>query len=357
MWIEPVVLEGTYVRLEPLAPRHLEPLWEVGSDPSIWRHMPFQPTHLDAFRDLLRRSEEAAAAGTGLAFAQIEKASGRPVGSTGYWNADEAHGRVEIGFTWLAPEVQRSPLNREAKLLLLTHAFERLGAIRVEFKTDALNEKSRLALARIGAVEEGTLRHHMKMPGGRLRDSVYFSILAPHWSATKARLLAMVAGADLPHATRIVTHATDLEAPPEAVFHALVTPSAIRSWWGAARAVVVRRTGGRWAAAWGPDEDAPDHVTTARIVEHRPPHHLVLGDYEVVARSGPQPFRAEFTVTFQISAIEAGSRLSVRQDGFPLDPVADDAIAGCEAGWRATLEALGRFLADGRPSERRGSAV
>lgn len=350
MWIERVVLEGTYVRLEPLAARHVEPLWKVGSDPAIWRHMPFQPTHLDAFRGLLRHSEEAAAAGTGLAFAQVDRASGRPVGSTGYWNADPAHSRVEIGFTWLAPDVQRSPLNREAKLLLLTHAFETLGAIRVEFKTDALNEKSRLALARIGAVEEGTLRHHMKMPGGRLRDSVYFSILAPQWPATKVRLEAMVAGADLPHSNRLVRHEADLRVPPEAAFAALVTPGAIRAWWGAARAVVVPRVGGTWAAAWGADEDAPDIVTTARIAEYRPPHRLVLSDYEVIAKTGPQPFRAAFTVTFQIAALGAGSRLTVTQDGFPFDPVADAFLAGCEAGWRASLEAFSRFVESGAPA-------
>jgi len=350
MWIEGVVLEGTHVRLEPLAARHVEPLWKVGSDPSIWRHMPFQPTHLDAFRGLLRYSEEAAAAGTGLAFAQVDRASGRPVGSTGYWNADPAHGRVEIGFTWLAPDVQRSPLNREAKLLLLTHAFETLQAIRVEFKTDALNEKSRLALARIGAVEEGTLRHHMKMPGGRLRDSVYFSILAPQWPATKARLQAMVAGADLPHTSRQVRHEAGLRVPPEAAFAALVTAGAIRAWWGAARAVVVPRVGGTWAAAWGADEDAPDFVTTARIAEYRPPHRLVLADYEVVAKTGPQPFRATFTVTFQIAASEAGSRLTVTQDGFPFDPVADAFLAGCEAGWRDSVAALGRFVESGAPA-------
>jgi RimJ/RimL family protein N-acetyltransferase len=129
-------------------------------------------------------------AGLALPFAIVEKATGTLVGSTRFANIDHANRRLEIGWTWVARAWQRTAVNTEAKLLLLTHAFETLGAIRVEFKTDATNATSRAALARIGATEEGILRHHMIAPGGRLRDSVYFSVLLPEWPSVKARLEA-----------------------------------------------------------------------------------------------------------------------------------------------------------------------
>jgi RimJ/RimL family protein N-acetyltransferase len=131
------------------------------------------------------------ARGTVLPFATIDRASGRIVGSTSYLAIEPAHRRLEIGATWITPTSQRSPVNTEAKLLQLTHCFEVLGCNRVEFKTDARNARSRRALARIGATEEGTFRAHMVMPDGALRDSVWFSVIAPEWPAVKQRLEGM----------------------------------------------------------------------------------------------------------------------------------------------------------------------
>ena len=129
--------------------------------------------------------------GSILPFTTIERASGRIVGSTSYLAIEPAHKRLEIGGTWITPSRHRSPVNTEAKLLQLTHCFEGLGCNRVEFKTDARNGQSRAALARIGAQEEGTFRAHMVMPDGALRDSVYFSVIAPEWPEVKRRLLRM----------------------------------------------------------------------------------------------------------------------------------------------------------------------
>jgi RimJ/RimL family protein N-acetyltransferase len=129
---------------------------------------------------------------TALPFAIIEKKSGTVVGSTRFANIDHANRRAEIGWTWIARPWQRSAINTEAKLLLLTHAFERMECIRVEFKTDSINEQSRNALLRIGAREEGILRNHMITPTGRVRHSVYYSIVADEWPAVKQKLSVMV---------------------------------------------------------------------------------------------------------------------------------------------------------------------
>jgi RimJ/RimL family protein N-acetyltransferase len=130
--------------------------------------------------------------GVSLPFALIEKATGRAIGSTRYGNIDRTHHRVEIGWTWVARDWQRSVVNTEAKYLLLRHAFETLGCIRVELKTDSLNERSRAAILRIGAREEGILRNHMITACGRIRHSVYFSIVDSEWPAVKARLESMM---------------------------------------------------------------------------------------------------------------------------------------------------------------------
>jgi RimJ/RimL family protein N-acetyltransferase len=126
--------------------------------------------------------------GVSLPFALIEKTSGRAIGSTRYGNIDRAHHRVEIGWTWVAPPWQRTGVNTEAKYLLLRHAFETLGCIRVELKTDSLNERSRNAILRIGAREEGTFRNHMITSSGRIRHTVYFSILDSEWLGVKSGL-------------------------------------------------------------------------------------------------------------------------------------------------------------------------
>ncbi|HSB79179.1 MAG TPA: GNAT family protein, partial [Candidatus Methylomirabilis sp.] len=136
---------------------------------------------------------KAQAAGTVLPFATIEKVSGKVVGSSRYANVDSTNRRLEIGWTWVAPPWQRSVVNTEAKYLMLRHAFEALGCIRVEFKTDSLNERSRQALLRIGAKEEGIFRNHMITPSGRIRHSVYFSIIDSEWPEVKGRLEAKIA--------------------------------------------------------------------------------------------------------------------------------------------------------------------
>lgn len=195
---DPRPLEGQHVRLEPLEARHIPGLIEVGAPgpetaESIFRWMPevFRTAEaLEASLQTLLREREA---GKSLPFATIECATNRPVGSTRFMAIDTAHRRVEIGGTWIAPAWQRTAINTEAKLLMLSHAFEVLGCIRVEFKTDAFNTRSRAAIARLSAVEEGTFRNHMIVDGGRLRDSVYFSITPPEWPEIKARLQSRLA--------------------------------------------------------------------------------------------------------------------------------------------------------------------
>jgi RimJ/RimL family protein N-acetyltransferase len=181
--LEPVVLEGEYVRLVPLEPAHVDALWAVAQDPEIWRFMPLRVTSRD---ELAFMVEYVRAVGQG--FATVLRASGAPIGSTAFLAADPGNRRVEIGATWVTPAHQRSPVNTEAKLLQLTHAFEVLECARVELKTDARNERSRAAIGRLGASEEGTLRKHMLMPDGVWRDTVYFSILDTEWPDVKRRL-------------------------------------------------------------------------------------------------------------------------------------------------------------------------
>lgn len=188
MKLEPVTLEGRGVRLEPLAASHHAALCEVGLDPELWRLVPYRVSAPDEMRGYIDSALEAQAAGTAIPFATVEIASGRVVGSTRFMNIDAANRRVEIGATWLAAPWQRTTINTEAKYLMLRHAFETWHCIRVELKTDALNQRSRQAMLRIGAREEGTLRQHMVTWSGRLRDTVYFSILDSEWPAVKADL-------------------------------------------------------------------------------------------------------------------------------------------------------------------------
>ncbi|HEX6290268.1 MAG TPA: GNAT family protein [Herpetosiphonaceae bacterium] len=191
--LEPVTLEGQYVRLEPLVLAHLDQLCEVALDEDLWRWT----TSVVQTRDDLRAYIEAALHGqdqsTMLPFATVEKASGRAIGSTRYGNIELRDRRVEIGWTWVGRPWQRTPINTEAKYLMLRYAFETLGCMRVELKTDALNERSRRAIARIGAQEEGTLRKHMLTYSGRIRDTVYFSIIDSEWPDVKAALEAKLA--------------------------------------------------------------------------------------------------------------------------------------------------------------------
>jgi RimJ/RimL family protein N-acetyltransferase len=190
MKLEPVTLEGRSVRLEPLASSHHAGLCEIGLDPELWRLIPYRVSTEDEMRDYIDSALAAQAAGTAIPFATVETVSGRVVGSTRFMNIDTANRRVEIGATWIAKPWQRTAINTEAKYLMLRHAFETLGCIRVELKTDALNQRSRAAILRIGAREEGALRQHMVTWSGRLRDSVYFSILDSEWAGVKAELEA-----------------------------------------------------------------------------------------------------------------------------------------------------------------------
>lgn len=188
MSLQPTTLGGTHVQLEPYREDHIPDLWAVGNHEALWRYMPFRVSTEEELGRLVRRMMDMASAGSGLGFVQRAISTGEIVGGTSYLGYAPNDRRVEVGATWVTPAWQRSAINTEAKLLLLTHAFEPLDCVRVEFKTDALNVQSQRALERIGAVREGTLRAHMIMPDGRLRDSVYFSILQTEWPSVKAHL-------------------------------------------------------------------------------------------------------------------------------------------------------------------------
>jgi N-acetyltransferase len=189
MKVEPVTLSGRHVRLEPLARMHVAELSTIGLDPDLWRWVPTRMESAADMQDYVDIALDERARGVALPFVIVDVASGRLAGSTRYANIVPAHWRLEIGWTWVAKEFQRTAANSEAKLLLLTHAFEVLGANRVELKTDALNAQSRAAIKRIGAVEEGIFRSHMVIPGtGRIRDTVYFSIVRAEWPAVKSVL-------------------------------------------------------------------------------------------------------------------------------------------------------------------------
>ncbi|HYI21459.1 MAG TPA: GNAT family N-acetyltransferase [Candidatus Limnocylindrales bacterium] len=192
-WVEPVTLEGSYVRLEPLSLDHLPGLVSVGLDAELWRWTLAQVQTPADMRTMVEAALAAAAEGREVPFATVARESGRVVGSTRYLSIDAHHRRLEIGYTWIAPAWQRTVVNTEAKLLQLRHAFDSLGALRVEFKTDSLNDKSRAALRGIGAVEEGTMRNHMVTDSGRRRHSVYFSVIEEEWPSVRQHLEARLA--------------------------------------------------------------------------------------------------------------------------------------------------------------------
>ena len=192
MVVGPVVLEGRHVRLEPLQKAHRAGLAAVGLDEELWRWIPTPMRTVEEMAAYIATALQEQARGASLPFAQVEKASGRVIGSTRFANIERMHRRVEIGWTWVARAWQRTAINTEAKYLLLRHAFETLGCIRVELKTDSLNERSRAAILRIGAREEGIFRNHMITASGRYRHSVYFSIIDSEWPAVRMRLEAML---------------------------------------------------------------------------------------------------------------------------------------------------------------------
>ena len=188
MDVQPVTLHGSAVRLEPLTLSHLPGLVRVGLDPELWRWIPTNVKNAEDMRAYVDRALDEQRQGTSVPFATIAQSTGDVIGSTRYMNIDRANRRLEIGCTWLTAAYQRGRSNTEAKLMLLTHAFETLGAMRVELKTDALNHKSRAAIGRIGAKEEGTFRKHLITDTGRVRDTVYFSIIDTEWPTVKERL-------------------------------------------------------------------------------------------------------------------------------------------------------------------------
>ena len=193
MEIHPITLEGRAVRLEPLSLEHHAQMCEAGLDFELWHWTTQNVRTPEDMRAYIEQALAEQARGTSLPFATIDRASGKVIGSTRYLNIDVSNLRVEIGATWLARNWQRTPANTEAKYLMLRHAFEKFGCIRVELKTDSLNQQSRDAILRLGAQEEGTLRNHMLTWTGRIRHTVYFSIIDSEWPQVKARLEEMMA--------------------------------------------------------------------------------------------------------------------------------------------------------------------
>jgi len=188
-WIvHPLVLEGEVVRLEPMERHHTRALCEVGLDPELWRWTMSRATDEAGMRRYVQAALSARDEESAYPFVTIERSSGRVIGSTRYGNLAPEHRRLEIGWTWIAPPWQRSAVNTEAKYLMLRHAFDVLGCNRVELKTDVLNQRSRDAMLRIGAREEGVLRRHAITDDGRVRDTVYFSIIADEWPGVRTRL-------------------------------------------------------------------------------------------------------------------------------------------------------------------------
>jgi RimJ/RimL family protein N-acetyltransferase len=188
MVVEPVTLEGQFIRLEPLSLEHHAQLCAVGLDEELWRWIPHAVGTSDEMRADIETALEWQAAGTALPFATIARATGRAIGSTRFGNIDRKNRHVEIGWTWLGKKWQRTAANTEAKYLMLRHAFDTWRCLRVEFKTDSLNERSRAALLRIGAKEEGIFRNHVITWTGRIRHSVYYSIVDSEWADVRADL-------------------------------------------------------------------------------------------------------------------------------------------------------------------------
>lgn len=190
MKVEAIVLEGERVRLEPMRRDHLAALTEAGRHDELWKWTSAKATSAETMANYMEAALAQADALTGLPFVTIDKPSACIVGSTRFGNIDPVNRRAEIGWTWISPQFQRTYVNSEAKYLMLRHAFDVWSCVRVELKTDVLNEKSRAAMLRLGAVEEGILRRHILTHSGRFRDTIYYSILDDEWPAVRARLEA-----------------------------------------------------------------------------------------------------------------------------------------------------------------------
>lgn len=190
-----ITLEGSAVRLKPLRRRHAAILWEVGKDHAdeMFKWIPYRMKSLEDIQAAVDKALAERDRCESVPFVTEELSFSKVIGSTRFMNIDRCNRRVEIGSTWIAPAWQRTAVNTEAKYLMLRHAFEVWKCLRVELKTDALNQRSRHAILRIGAKEEGTLRRHVITWTGRVRDSVYFSILDSEWPEVKKSLEAKLA--------------------------------------------------------------------------------------------------------------------------------------------------------------------
>ncbi len=188
-FVEPVTLEGRHVRIEPLAHEHADGVRAAAADGELWRLWYTSVPAPDKTKEWIDIALDMRKRLGAMPFVVREKPSGDIVGATRYFNVDAPNRRLEIGHTWYAKRVQRTAVNTECKLLLLTHAFEALGCVAVEFRTSSFNFQSREAIARLGAKQEGILRSHQILPDGTLRDTVVFSIIAPEWPAVRRHLV------------------------------------------------------------------------------------------------------------------------------------------------------------------------
>lgn len=188
MNVQEVTLQGSYVRLEPLRADHFVQLCSIGLDQTLWQWTATRITSPAEMRDYIGRALDEKVAGKGLPFVTVWSTTGEVVGCTRFGNIDPENRGLEIGWSWVATPWQRTPVNTEAKYLMMRHAFETMNCIRVAIKASSLNERSRKAILRLGAKEEGILRNHMIIHGGRTRDTVYFSVIDSEWPEVKARL-------------------------------------------------------------------------------------------------------------------------------------------------------------------------
>ena len=193
MNVTPIILEGMHARLEPIAPKHAEDLFSMSRSTELWEFLVAPPIQTEGeMRSWIEKAVKQTQAGTQIWFAIIRRTDNRAVGVTSYLNISHADRGVEIGGTWLSTEVWRTAINTECKYLLVRHAFETLGCIRVQLKTDERNLRSQRAIARLGAVKEGTLRKYQVTHTGHQRNTVMFSIIDSEWPAVKARLEGML---------------------------------------------------------------------------------------------------------------------------------------------------------------------
>lgn len=194
-----MTLRGRHVVLEPLREGHAEELWPAASEREAWRYMGFDVASVDDLREWIRRRQHATVPGLhALPFLQRDARTGQAFGSTSLFDIDPPNRKMEVGHTWVGASHRRTAANTEAKRLLLAHAFERLGAVRVQLKCDARNARSAAAIRRIGARPEGVLRHWLILPDGHRRDTAFFSVLEAEWPEVRDRLDALLAGRAVP---------------------------------------------------------------------------------------------------------------------------------------------------------------